>query len=49
MSKTTIVTLDPRLAALRAAIQEGLDSGDCENFDPEAFLQKLKAKRHSNG
>ena len=40
---------ETRLAALRAAIQEGIDSGDCENFDPEAFLQELKAKRHRNG
>jgi antitoxin ParD1/3/4 len=33
---------------LKAAIQEGIDSGEAEGFDPEHHLQTLKAKR-ANG
>lgn len=40
---------ETRLAALRAALEEGEASPDVTDFDPEAFLQELKAKRHSNG
>ena len=29
-------------AALRTAIQKGIDSGICENFDPEEHLKQLK-------
>ena len=32
-----------KLALLRAAIQEGIDSGICEDFDPEEHLKQLKA------
>ena len=38
---------ETRLAALRAAIQEGIDSGICENFDPEEHLKQLKAAHHN--
>jgi Arc/MetJ-type ribon-helix-helix transcriptional regulator len=31
-----------RLAALRAALDEGEASPDVENFDPETFLQNMK-------
>ncbi|MCC8113779.1 MAG: type II toxin-antitoxin system ParD family antitoxin [Bacteroidales bacterium] len=30
------------LEALRRAIDEGFESGNVEDFDPEAFLQELK-------
>lgn len=35
---------EARLAVLKAAIDEGIASPDVENFDPESFLQELKAK-----
>lgn len=38
---------ESRLVALRAALQEGLDSGICENFDPEEHLNQLKASYHN--
>jgi len=38
-----------RLAALRAALAEGEASPDVVDFDPEAFLLEMKAKRHANG
>jgi antitoxin ParD1/3/4 len=38
-----------KVAALKYAIQEGIDSGIVEDFDPEQFLQNLKAQRSSNG
>lgn len=40
---------ESRLAALRAALEEGEASPDVADFNPEAFLQELKAKRHCNG
>ena len=39
---------EARLAALRAALEEGEASPDVTDFDPEAFLQEMK-KRHKNG
>lgn len=39
---------ESRLMALKSAINEGLDSGVAEGFDPEAYLKSLKAE-HSNG
>lgn len=39
---------EARLAALRAALDEGEASPDVENFDPENFLQELKAKHKAN-
>ena len=38
-----------KVAALKQAIQEGIDSGIVEDFDPEQFLQNLKAQTTSNG
>ena len=40
---------EARLAALRAALDEGEASPDVEDFDPEAFLLEMKAKRNANG
>lgn len=37
-----------KIAYLRAAIQEGLDSGFVENYDAEAYLQELKARDNGN-
>lgn len=38
---------ETKIEYLRAAIQEGIDSGICENFDPEKHLKQLKAKYHN--
>lgn len=32
---------------LRAAIKEGEESGFHNDFDPDAFLQKIKSERHN--
>ena len=34
-----------KIAALKMSIQEGLDSGFSENFDPQKHLKELKAKK----
>nr|WP_294776256.1 type II toxin-antitoxin system ParD family antitoxin [uncultured Flavobacterium sp.] len=34
-----------RIAVLRNAIQEGIDSGRAENFDPKKHLASLKANK----
>jgi antitoxin ParD1/3/4 len=39
---------ESRMLALKNAIQEGIDSGVAENFDPKAFLKTLKARK-ANG
>lgn len=39
---------ESRLMALRAALEEGEASPDVTDFDPQAFLQELKAKRKTN-
>ena len=36
-----------KIAFLRAAIQEGIDSGICEDFVPEEHLKQLKAAYHN--
>ena len=38
-----------KMMALRAAIQEGIESGITHDFNPESHLEKLKAKRKLNG
>ena len=38
-----------KVVALKQAIQEGIESGIVEDFDPEQFLQNLKAQKTSNG
>ena len=40
---------EDRVVALKQAIQEGIDSGIVEDFEPKQFLQNLKAQRSSNG
>ncbi len=40
---------EEKVIVLRNAIQEGLDSGIAENFDPRKFLQDLKSKKKANG
>ena len=37
-----------KIAHLKAAVQEGIASGRCEDFDAEEHLKRLKAS-HSNG
>ncbi len=36
---------ETRYAALKEAIQDGMESGIADDFDPEAHLEKLKAGR----
>ena len=36
-----------KIEYLRVALQKGVDSGICENFDPEEHLKQLKAKYHN--
>jgi antitoxin ParD1/3/4 len=36
-----------KLAALKKAINEGIESGIAENFDPKQHLEFLKAKRRN--
>ena len=38
-----------RTEALKKAIQEGIDSGIAENFNPGKHIQQLKAKKKKNG
>lgn len=40
---------EAKVIALRKAIEEGIDSGIAEDFEPEEYLKKLKAQRSSNG
>jgi len=40
---------ESKVVALKQAIQEGIESGIEEDFNPEQFLQKLKAERSTNG
>lgn len=40
---------ESKSAALRRAIQEGIDSGIEHDFDPEKHLQALKAKHRQHG
>ena len=35
--------------ALKAAIQEGIESGMAQNFNPEKHLEELKSERKLNG
>ena len=34
-----------KMVALREAIQDGIDSGNANDFDPKSHLKELKAKR----
>ena len=34
-----------KIISLRQAIQEGIDSGIAENFEPKKFLESLKARK----
>jgi antitoxin ParD1/3/4 len=40
---------ESKVIALRNVIQEGIDSGIAQDFDPEKHLQELKASRKNNG
>ena len=40
---------EQKLITLRNAIQEGIDSGVAEDFDPDELLRSLKARRKTNG
>jgi antitoxin ParD1/3/4 len=40
---------ESKVVALRNAIQEGIDSGIVEDFDPIEHLKDLKKQKHLNG
>ncbi len=40
---------ESKYTALKQALQEGIDSGIANDFNPEEHLQELKAKRALNG
>ena len=40
---------EQKMAALRHAIKEGLDSGIVEDFDSDAYLEEMKARKHGKG
>ena len=40
---------ESKVITLRNAIQEGIDSGIAQNFNPDKHLQELKAKKRNNG
>jgi len=40
---------ESKYAALKQALQEGIDSGIANDFKPEEHLKQLKAKRMLNG
>lgn len=37
---------EQKLAALRSAIQEGIDSGIAEDFNPDIFLNTMKNRKN---
>ncbi len=40
---------EARVTALRNAIEEGINSGQANDFDPEKHLSALKEKKRANG
>jgi antitoxin ParD1/3/4 len=40
---------ESKLVALRNAIQEGIDSGIAQDFEPKKHLESLKARKQTNG
>lgn len=40
---------EDKIQLLKNSIQEGIDSGIAENFDPKKHLETLKAKMKNNG
>jgi antitoxin ParD1/3/4 len=40
---------ESKVLALKNAIQEGIDSGIAQDFDPKSHLQSLKAAKKTNG
>ena len=37
---------EQKMAALRSAIEEGVNSGIVDDFDPQEHLQQMKARKH---
>jgi antitoxin ParD1/3/4 len=40
---------ESKVLALKNAIQEGIDSGIAQDFDPKSHLQSLKTTKKTNG
>ncbi len=49
MKTTSVLRLledqEQKMAALRSAIEDGLKNGIVEEFNPEAYLQAMKARK----
>jgi len=39
---------EQKFLALKAAIEEGIDSGQAIDFDPDVFLESLKREKRNN-
>ena len=37
---------EQKMAALRSALQQGLDSGIAQDFDAESYLKEMKERKH---
>lgn len=37
---------EQKMAVLRSVVEEGLNSGIVEEFDSQAYLQQMKARKH---
>ena len=37
---------EQKMATIRCAVQDGLDSGIAEDFEPKVYLQEMKARRN---
>lgn len=37
---------EQKMTALRCSIEEGLNSGIVEDFDPDAYLEEMKARKN---
>jgi hypothetical protein len=48
-SKTYSLKRENKMIALKKAIQEGIDSGIAQDFDPKVHLNNLKANKSLNG
>lgn len=40
---------ESKVNLLKNAVQDGIDSGIAQDFDPKKHLESLKAEKHSNG
>jgi antitoxin ParD1/3/4 len=48
-SNGSSINEESKVIALKNAIQEGIESGITQDFDPKNHLESLKAKKQSDG